>query len=148
MSKLYIQVFFGCGLILNACGGQGDTSDLSREDQIKKKQYMVFGRDLYVAHCSNCHGQEGKGLGRLYPPLNPSDFMEENFELSVCIIKNGAVDPIVVNDIEYVQPMPAFPNLTDLEIAEITTYIYNTWTDRDILITPQEIRKILDDCKP
>src|SRR5690606_41839566 len=42
-------------------------------------------------------------------------------------IRNGISGPITVNGIEFVQPMPGIPTLTDLEIAEIMTYIYNTW---------------------
>jgi cytochrome c551 len=108
---------------------------------------MVQGEILYNTHCSSCHQRDGSGLGLIYPPLNSSDYMEENFEQVICLIKNGIKGEIVVNGKSYNMEMQGFPQLTDLEIAEISTFIYNSWTHEKGMIGPQETRKILDSCK-
>ncbi len=67
----------------------------------KFQQYYVQGEELYIKHCSNCHQKSGKGLGLVYPPLGPSDFMESNFDNVLCQMKYGKKGPLIVNGKEF-----------------------------------------------
>jgi mono/diheme cytochrome c family protein len=82
----------------------------------------------------------------LYPPLNKSDFMESHFEEVVCLIKNGREGELLVNGSGYNKPMKGITNLTELEIAEITTYIYNTWDRKRGIVEVKEVSSVLLDC--
>ncbi len=112
----------------------------------KYQQYYVQGGILYTNYCSNCHQVDGSGLGRLYPPLNKSDFLTNHFPDVVCLIKNGKRGELVVNGVMYNQPMKGNPALTDLEVAEIVTYIYNTWSNQKGLIEVAQITSLLNAC--
>ncbi|MCB0493216.1 MAG: cytochrome c [Cyclobacteriaceae bacterium] len=114
---------------------------------VKFQQYFVEGDQLYTVHCSNCHQKSGKGLGLLYPPLDESDYMEENLSEVICLIKNGKSGELMVNGQQYNQPMPGIPTLTDLEIAEIATFIYNSWSHDEGIIEVQQVTKMLQKCK-
>ena len=124
-------------LTLLACGSKDP----------KFQQYFVEGQQLYLQHCSNCHQKNGKGLGLVYPPLAPSDFMDQHFEDVVCLMKKGRTGEISVNGDVYNQPMPGVPSLTELEIAEIATYIYNSWGRERGLVPVAEAGKILQSCR-
>ena len=116
------------------------------KEEIKFEQYYNEGKRLYTLHCSNCHMKSGTGLARLYPPLKDSDYLKENIKNVVCSIKYGQEGEIVVNGVTYNQPMPENPRLTNLEIAEISTYIYARWADRKEIFHHQEIDSILTNC--
>ena len=119
----------------------------SKSDRSAKfEQYYVQGELLYKKHCSNCHQVNGTGLGLVYPPLDSSDYMEKNFEQVLCLMKYGIKREILVNGKSYVQPMPGVQSLTDLEIAEIATYIYNTWEHQRGIIEVNDASKILKNC--
>lgn len=111
-------------------------------------QYYVQGQQLYVQYCSNCHQKDGTGLGLLYPPVSQSDFVDQRFSEVVCSMRMGLRGSIVVNGREYNQPMPGIPYLTDLEVAEITTYIYNTWGRNRGLVTVEEVQRVFATCTP
>ena len=128
-----------CCLLLLSCG---------KTSSPKFKQYYVQGEKLYQKYCSNCHQSNGSGLGRVYPPLNRSDFMEKNFEEVICLIRYGKSGSLMVNGVEFNQPMSGIPTLSDLEIAEIATYIYNTWEHERGIVEVKEAEKILDTCVP
>ena len=130
------------GLWIGACG----TKDDSGSNSIKFQQYYVQGEQLFVEHCSNCHQKNGKGLGLLYPPVNQSDFIDSNFERVVCLIRNGIQGEVVVNGDQYNKEMPPIPTLSDLEIAEITTYLYNTWGRKKGIVEVKDASKILLNC--
>ena len=115
---------------------------------VKFQQYYVQGELLYVKHCSNCHQKTGTGLGLVYPPLNPSDYLEKNFEDILCQMKYGKKGEMIVNGNSFNQPMPGLRSLTELEIAEIATYIYNTWGHQRELVEPTQVRQALEKCAP
>lgn len=112
----------------------------------KFQQYLVEGEQLYLIHCSNCHQKDGRGLRQVYPPLAPSDYMDQNFEKVICGMKYGLQGEISVNGNSYVQAMPGVPSLTELELAEIATYIYNSWGHQRGLIEARSMAALLDSC--
>ena len=111
----------------------------------KFQQYYVQGEKLYTQYCSNCHQSNGKGLGLIYPPLDTSDFMDNNVEKVICLIRNGITTDLTVNGNSYNQDMPAVV-LSDLETAEIATYIYNSWTHERGLLDVKFVSQVLQSC--
>lgn len=125
--------------IISSCGKANNSNS-------KFTNYFRQGELLYTKHCSNCHQADGSGLGRLYPPLKQSDYMNENFEQVLCLMRNGIRGELTVNGVQYNQAMPGVPTLTDLEIAEIATYIYNAWDNERGLVDVKEAERILNTC--
>ena len=112
----------------------------------KFDQYFIQGEQLYLTHCSNCHQKNGKGLGRIYPPVDTSDYMDKNMEAVLCLIRYGKDGELIVNGEMYNQNMPAFPKLSDLEIAQIATYLYNSWNRTHGIVEVKFASKILSTC--
>lgn len=112
----------------------------------KLRQYVVEGEQLYVTHCSNCHQRDGTGLRKVYPPLAGSDYLDTHFREVICGMKYGLQGEITVNGVVYNQAMPGVISLTELELAEIATYIYTTWGRPQGLIDPRQVGALLDSC--
>lgn len=119
---------------------------MDSRQKTRMQQYYRLGKTLYMTHCSNCHQPDGKGLGQLYPPLAKSDYLMKDPVKTVCIIKNGLEGEIIVNGKTYNQPMPAHDNLTNIEIAEIITYISNSWGNQSGLHDVNTIEKASAEC--
>lgn len=136
-------------ILLTSCGySQEDKKEEktpSSRDRIRLKQYQVQGAKIYSTYCSNCHQQDGKGLAALYPPLDQSDYLFQDLSRAACIIKNGQQKEIMVNGVAYNQMMPANP-ITNLEIAEVLTFITNAWGNNQGLIGVKEVDKWLLEC--
>ena len=115
--------------------------------KIKQDVYYVNGRDLYIKHCQNCHGAKGEGLGTLAPPLTDTVFLKTNKQKLACFIKNGIKDTIVVNGQKYDGTMPAFPELYDIDIAQLLVYISNSFGNQQGMFTPEQVSGDLKDCK-
>ena len=129
-------------LLLWSCGGNGGKED----NTVRFRQYYVQGQQLYEQHCSNCHQADGQGFAKLYPPLAQSDYMLADMGHTVCLIKYGMEGEIIVNEKKYNQPMPANTQLTNIEIAEIATYISNAWGNQHGLISVKEVNTLLKQC--
>ncbi|RZL39777.1 MAG: cytochrome c, partial [Pedobacter sp.] len=89
------------------------------QETIDFQNYMSNGKDIYKAKCQNCHGENGEGLGQLAPPLTDSVFLKTNKDRLACIIKNGVNETLVINGKEYKEKMPAFPELADIDVAQV-----------------------------
>ncbi|MBL0764876.1 c-type cytochrome [Marivirga atlantica] len=139
-------------LLLSACGSYESfqneaTKEYSSEQMKKFAKYMIQGKTLYTSYCSNCHQADGAGLGKVYPPLAKADYMLTDMSRSLCIIKNGMQGEIKVNGVLYSQKMPDNNSLTDLEVAEIATYINNSWGNAKGLVSVKTVQKSLANCK-
>ncbi|WP_426293273.1 c-type cytochrome [Dyadobacter endophyticus] len=116
-------------------------------EELKSEQYFVTGQQLYMTHCANCHQMEGNGMSNLYPPIVGSQILSDK-ALIACIVQYGMSDTIVVNGKKFSRPMPPNPKLTEIEIAEIVSFVSMKW-GKDSLYTPIEfVHKALADCKP
>jgi mono/diheme cytochrome c family protein len=73
--------------------------------------------------------------------------MLSNIPRSICTIKNGLKGEIEVNGKTYNQAMPALDKLTNLEIAEISTYIYNSWGNEKGMIEMETVEESLSNCQ-
>lgn len=134
--------------LLASCGSpSGQQTELNREDKIKLDQYLIQGKELYETYCTNCHQDSGEGLASLYPPLAKSDYLLADIPRAACIIKNGQFKEIVVNGTTYSQMMPGLGHLTNLEIAEILTYVTNSWGNEAGIQNVAEVEKWLQSCE-
>lgn len=116
------------------------------QERVKRDQYLAEGFALFETHCANCHQRDGKGLENLYPAIALEHL--KNKEQVICWIKYGIHQPMTVNGKNFDRPMPANPSLKELEIAEITTYLYNTWGNETSITTVDTVEKALEKCTP
>ncbi|WP_339789750.1 cytochrome c [uncultured Imperialibacter sp.] len=152
---LALVSFMAASISMTSCSS-GDKKQEAKSDDIydgldertsiRLRQYMSEGAQLYKQNCSACHQTEGQGLAALIPPLAGSDFLMADAKKAACIIKNGQSGKITVNGVEYDGVMPML-NLKDLEIAEILTYISNSWGNKKGLIDVNDVAAFLKDCE-
>ena len=90
---------------------------------------------------------DGTGLGSLYPPLADSDYYRNNLDAIPCIIMDGLSDTIIVNNIEYNEPMKAVEGLNHTEITNIISYMNHKWYPELEMPNPIEIKKQVSQCK-
>ena len=72
--------------------------------------------------------------------------MSKNRDAVICLQRFGIKGELIVNGKEYNKAMPPPHSLTDIEIAQISTYIYNTWTHKRGLVDIPETSAILREC--
>ena len=97
------------------------SGELTLQEQVKA------GEALFAGTCSTCHQPDGKGLEGVFPPLANSDYIKANPNALASVILHGLQGPVTVNGKEYNSIMPPMTQLTDDEVANISTYVLNSW---------------------
>jgi mono/diheme cytochrome c family protein len=141
--NLFVLSFF---VLFNmGCEKKEEKSRISIQDieDLKTRQYAIQGKVIYDNLCANCHQKDGTGLGMLIPPLAGADYLKQDIDRTIHIIKYGLEGDIMVNGIHFNQPMPPNLQLTTLEIAQIATYIYNVWGHNKGLITAKDVEEYI-----
>ncbi len=98
-----------------------EAASISLEERIAK------GKTLFSTNCSACHQAEGQGLKGAFPPLAGSDKLQEGGMFAVTAVLNGLSGPITVNGVDYNGVMPALAYLNDRDVADIVTFVMNSW---------------------
>ncbi len=94
---------------------------LTREQQVKA------GETLFAGTCSVCHQGNGEGMPGVFPPLAKSDWFRADLHKAIPVVLNGISGAIKVNGRDYNSVMPPMSQLNDDEIANILTYVANSW---------------------
>ena len=108
-----------------------------------KAQQIEAGRVLYNGTCSVCHQSNGAGLAGVFPPLAESDYLMDNpIENAIEVVLNGLSGPIKVNGTEYNSVMPPMSQLNNDEVADILTYVLNTWGNSDGVVNAGQVADV------
>ena len=109
------------------------SGSLTVDEQIKA------GQALFAGTCSTCHQPNGEGMAGVFPPLAKSDYIAANHKRIADIILHGLTGPVTVNGKEYNSVMPPMSQLTDDEVANIGTYVLNSWGNPGGKISKAEV---------
>jgi cytochrome c oxidase subunit 2 len=91
------------------------------------------GEKVYASNCAACHQASGKGIPGAFPALDGD-----------VVVKGPKADQITVLLNGKNQGMPAWKQLSDVEIASVITYTRNAWSNagqgKEPVVQPAEIK--------
>lgn len=106
-----------------------------------KMQRIELGKAVYTRNCMACHQADGKGVTGAFPPLAKSDFLNADVSRAIAAVVFGLEGQIKVNGDVYNSTMPRI-NLSDEDVANVLTYVYNTWGNNGAEIKPNDVKNI------
>lgn len=105
-----------------------DKTKLTPQQQNQLQTSIKEGKLIYDDFCVTCHLDNGKGVAKVFPPLDNSDYLKEKQTASIKAIKHGLHGEITVNGDVYNGAMTSL-GLSDKEIADVMNYINNSWSN-------------------
>jgi len=124
--------------------GLSDPPVIVKNNPVKK--VLTGGAKIYNTYCANCHQQNGRGDGNLFPPLNNSEWVtgekQKEKELVITVLLKGLKGPVKVKGSSYNNVMPGHSFLSDQQIAQVLTYIRNNFGNKSSIITAAEVKTV------
>lgn len=103
---------------------------------------MANGKKLYNQWCMACHQADGSGVPGLNPPLKKTEWVNGEKTRLINIVLKGLNETVVVDGEEYSNPMPAQNHLKDDQIADILTYVRNSFGNKASAISAADVKAL------
>lgn len=103
------------------------------------EQQIADGKNIYGRTCFACHQSEGQGIPGAFPPLAKSDYLNADSNRAISAVLHGLTGEITVNGNKFNSVMTS-QNLTDQEISDVLTYVYNSWGNNKTNVTPEMVK--------
>jgi nitrite reductase (NO-forming) len=110
--------------------------------KLTKEQQIAAGQVLFKGTCSVCHQDNGAGIPDVFPPLVKSDYLNQDPKRAIAVALNGLTGKITVNGKTYDSVMPPMSQLNDDEIANILTYVLNSWDNSGGQISKEQVQAV------
>jgi len=129
-------LFISLGLIIAAlifsCGSSPDS-----------RASIDRGGKIYTQYCLACHQADGSGVPQLNPPLKNTDYVLGDESRLIGIVMNGFSEGVEINGDTYTNPMPPFGAvLKDEEIADVLTYVRNSFNNKASKISAEQVKAL------
>ena len=104
------------------------------------KASIEKGKSVFEQQCLACHQADGSGVPHLNPPLIKTSFVLGDKKKLIGIVLKG-LDGVEVEGESYSNPMPSLDFMSDDEIANVLTYIRNSFGNKASLVTVADVQK-------
>jgi mono/diheme cytochrome c family protein len=103
------------------------------------KDAIQKGKLVFEQNCLVCHQVDGSGVPHLNPPLIKTSFVLGDKKKLIGIVLKGLSD-VEIDGESYSNPMPSMNFLSDDDIANVLTYVRNSFTNKGSAVTPAEVK--------
>ena len=138
--------------VLAACGGRNQSSEQQQQTQPQEQIQPATpksetatahpGKKVYDSTCLACHMANGTGVPGMYPPLAETEWVTGDKERLIQITIQGLSGKIEVNGVVYNNIMPPNAHLSDRQIADVLTYIRQSFGNNASEVTIEEVKKV------
>lgn len=100
------------------------------------------GKLVYKKYCTVCHQADGGGVMGLNPPLIKNEYVLGDPKRLINILLNGLNQEIEIEGETYANPMPGLSHLSDQEIADVLTYVRNSFGNKASAVNSTQVKVI------
>ena len=101
---------------------------------------LVPGKKVYTQYCLTCHQADGGGVQSMNPPLTQTTYVLGDKARLAGIILHGFAENVEIKGETYSNVMPAHDFLTDAEIADLLTYVRNSFGNKASAVSVAEVK--------
>jgi len=113
-----------------------------REGALPVQDQMARGKKVYESYCLACHMADGGGVPRMNPPLTKTVYVLGDKKRLIGIVLNGMDEPLEIDGETYSNVMAPHNFLKDQEIADVLTYVRNSFGNKASAITAEEVKTV------
>ena len=102
---------------------------------------LLPGKAVYTQNCLSCHQVDGLGVDGMNPPLSKTSYVLGDKPRLVGVLLNGLQGQDIDGE-RYNGVMAAQATLTDQQIADVLTYVRNSFGNKASAVKAAEVKAI------
>jgi len=103
---------------------------------------MANGKKIYNQYCLACHMADGAGVPNMNPPLTKTSYVLGDKTRLINVILNGLATGEEIDGETYTNVMPAHNFLSDQEVADVLSFVRNSFGNKAAGISVAEVKAI------
>ncbi len=103
---------------------------------------VARGKKVYTVNCLPCHQDDGSGVPNLNPPIVKTSWVMGSKTVLIQQILKGSKGTVEIDGDKFHNTMPAQAHLTDQQIADVLTYVRNSFGNKASIVTPAEVKVV------
>jgi mono/diheme cytochrome c family protein len=103
---------------------------------------IARGEAVYKKECLSCHQADGGGVPHMNPPLAQSSNVLKDKKKIIGVVLKGMSDRVPLDDEYYSNVMASHSYLTDQQIADVLTYVRNSFGNKASAVTTAEVKAV------
>ena len=111
---------------------------------VKKTNYLKLsvqrGKFIYKKACLSCHQEDGDGVPRMFPTLVKTKWVLGKKTDLIQIVMKGSSGQVEIEGETYHNVMAPHNDLTDRQIADVLSYVRNSFGKKAIAINAAEVK--------
>ena len=103
---------------------------------------IANGKVVYTQNCATCHQVDGHGVPNMNPPLIQTSYVLGDKTKLIKIVLNGFNEDVEINGNTYSNTMASHDFLKDQEIADVLTYVRNSFGNKASAVSAAMVKSL------
>jgi thiosulfate dehydrogenase len=108
---------------------------------VAAKLFTSAGGLGYAQFCVDCHRQDGRGVDGIFPPLAQNATVASRDPATLLHVTLTGWKTAATQAYPRVYTMPAFNRLSDQELAEVLTFVRESWGNRGAPVNAYQVKR-------
>lgn len=106
------------------------------------KASIERGKAVYAANCLTCHQPDGSGVPMMNPPLIKTKWVLGDKSVLINQVLKGSKNTVEIDGDTFHNTMPPLAVLTDEQIADVITYVRNSFGNKASAVSPTQVKQL------
>ena len=102
---------------------------------------IAQGKKIYSQYCLSCHQADGGGVQNMNPPLIKTSYVLGDKTRLTKVLLNGLQD-VDIDGEPYNNVMPSHDFLSDQQIADVLTFVRNSFGNKATAVKAAEVKAV------
>lgn len=106
------------------------------------KTSITRGQSVYTKYCLTCHQVDGSGVPNMNPPLIKTKWTLGSKTVLIQQVLKGSSGKVEIDGDTFSNTMPPLKTLTDQQIADVLTYVRNSFGNKASAVGVAEVKAV------
>jgi mono/diheme cytochrome c family protein len=106
------------------------------------KASITRGQTVYTKYCLTCHQVDGSGVPNMNPPLIKTKWTLGSKTVLIQQVLKGSSGKVEIDGDTFSNTMPPLKTLTDQQIADVLTYVRNSFGNKASAVGIAEVKAV------
>ena len=137
-----LQALTLTGILFISCALLMSQTKPASPNQNKLAGSIDRGKKVYTERCLTCHQADGGGVQNMNPPLTKTKWVLGDKVQLIQIVLKGLSTGVEIDGDSYHNVMASHADLSNLQIADVLTYVRNSFGNKAKAVTEADVKSV------